>query len=244
MYFRWSVAPTKKVTARVALHVRRRSLDFSTIVGRPTHWLTFFARRSTLVARALGETRIGWTRRGYGWRDATGRDATLRDVLFFAPFLPPRRCSSNRGRKERQKNERVDVLLRRLGRPAELSCVNARGRLKKKRGRASPPTGFILPRVHHVEKRTKASVKKRRVGVARLVGSASRGGREGEGKKGEGKGCRKGCRVVYARFSYENRRREREKEREMEEGTSREGKDVGREGRNRSLMQWWGSYVR
>lgn len=140
---------------RVASHVRRRSLDFSTIVGRPTHWLTFSARRSTLVARALEETRIGWTRRRYGWRDATGRDATLRDDLFFAPFLPPLLSLPPGGRKERQKDERVDALLRRLARPAELSCVNARGRLKKKRGRASPPSGFILPRVHHVEKRTK-----------------------------------------------------------------------------------------
>lgn len=33
-------------------------------------------------------------------------------------------------------------------------------------------------------------------------------------------------------------------ERETNEGASREGKDVGREGRNRSLMRWWGSYVR
>lgn len=35
------------------------------------------------------------------------------------------------------------------------SRVNARGRVKKKRGRASPPSGLILPRVHHVEKRTR-----------------------------------------------------------------------------------------
>lgn len=142
----------RKLPARVASHVRRRSLDFSSIVGRPTHWLTFFARRSTLVARALGETRIGWTRRGYGWRDATGRDAT-----FFSLLLSCRRYSSNRGREGRDKRTkgwtRYCVVSER--RPAELSRVNARGRLKKKRGRASPLSGFILPRVHHVEKRTK-----------------------------------------------------------------------------------------
>lgn len=34
------------------------------------------------------------------------------------------------------------------------------------------------------------------------------------------------------------------RERKMDEGASREGKDVGREGRNRSLIRWWGSYVR
>jgi len=32
--------------------------------------------------------------------------------------------------------------------------------------------------------------------------------------------------------------------RETDERASREGKDVGREGRSRSLMQWWGNYVR
>lgn len=86
--------------------------------------------------------------------ERTRRDATLRDVLFFAPFLPPL-LFQPRGRKERQKDERVDALLRRLGRPAGLSRVNAGGRLKKKRGRTSPPSGLILPRVHHVEKRTR-----------------------------------------------------------------------------------------
>lgn len=40
-------------------------------------------------------------------------------------------------------------------------------------------------------------------------------------------------------------RRPATRKRERNEGASREGKDVGREGRNSSLMQWWGgSYVR
>lgn len=82
-------ADKESCRARGVARATKVTRFFSTVVGRPTHWLTFFARRSTLVARALEETRIGWTRRGYGWRDATGRDATLRDVLFFTPFLPP-----------------------------------------------------------------------------------------------------------------------------------------------------------
>lgn len=58
----------------------RRTCDegrsiFPPSAGQPSHWLTFFARRSTLVARALGEMRIGWTRR---WVWVEGRDRTRR----------------------------------------------------------------------------------------------------------------------------------------------------------------------
>ena len=126
-------------------------------------------------------------------RNATQRDAMLRSATFFSLLLSCRHCSSNRGRKERQQDERVDALLRRLGRPAGLSRVNARGRVKKKKGSRLPTfqthTSTCIPR----GKKDEASVKMRRVGVARLVGS--RGGREREKKKGK-KGCRKGCRVA------------------------------------------------
>ena len=71
-------------------------------------------------------------------RNATQRDAMLRSATFFSLLLSCRHCSSNRGRKERQQDERVDALLRRLGRPAGLSRVNARGRVKKKKGVAPP----------------------------------------------------------------------------------------------------------
>lgn len=219
-------------------HVRRRSLDFSTIVGRPTHWLTFFARRSTLVARALGETRIGWTLCGCGWWDATGRDATLRYATLFSLLLSCRRCSSNRGRKQRQKDERVDALLRRLGRPAGLSRVNTRRQVEKK-GSHLPTfrthTSTCTPR----GKKDEASVKKRRVGGCSVGGEREsrrprKGGKEGREKDiGKGVGWR-------ARGSATKT----DDERGTDEGASREGKDVGREGRNRSLMRWWGSYIR
>lgn len=77
-----------------------------------------------------------------------------------------------------------------------------------------------------------------------MVGIESRRSRKG-GKKGREKDVGKG---VGWRMRDSTTKaggvREKEKEKETDEGASKEGKDVGREGRNRSLMQWWGSYVR
>lgn len=106
--------------------------------------------RRTRVGRNTDRVDTAWV-----WVEGCDWTATLRYATFFSSLLSCRRRSSNRGRKERQKGERLDALLRRLGRPAGFSRVNARGRVKKKRGRASPPSGLILPRVHHVEKRTR-----------------------------------------------------------------------------------------
>lgn len=50
---------------------------------------------------------------------------------------------------------------------------------------------------------------------------------------------RKGRRMAYVRFNKGKRSRRR-----TDEGACREGKDVSGEGRNRSLMRWWGKYIR
>lgn len=114
-------------------------------------------------------------------RDATRRDATLRDVLFFAPFLSPLLFQPREERETTgRKGGRVIASSRTTSRALSRECQRQG---KEKKGSRLPTfrthTSTCIPR----GKKDEASVKMRRVGVARLVGS--RGGRERKGKKGE-----------------------------------------------------------
>lgn len=160
--------------------------------------------------------------------DRTRRDATLRNVLCFAPFLLLLLLFQPREERERQKNERVDTLLRRLGRPTKLSCVNTRGRLKKKGSRL--PTFWIHTSTCTPRGKKEVSVKKRRVGVTGWWGvrvEAVEKGRERRREKDVGKGVGGVCEIQLRKPVARERKRN---------GRRSEGKDVGREGRNRSLM--------
>lgn len=114
--------------------------------------------------------------------------------------------------------------------------------MKKKKGSRLPTrrthTSTCTPR----GKKDEASVKKWRVGVVAPVVGEVRGARLRRPGRGRERRERKGCRKGWS--GGDARARETGGVRGTDEGTSREGKDVGVEGRNRRLMRWWGRYVR
>lgn len=129
-------------------------------------------------------------------------------------------------------------MLRRLGRPARFTCADARGRVKKKKGVAPPHSVHSYFHVYTTWKKGRGQRKKAAHGGRRVGGRMRYEVAETGRERRREKDVAKGCRMAYVRFNKGKRSRRRTDE------ACREGKDVGGEGRNRSLMRWWGKYIR
>lgn len=168
--------------------------------------------------------------------DATRRYARRRS--FLCSFLAAAALPIEREERETKgrKGGRVIASSRTTSGVLSRECSR---QVEEKKGSRLPTyrthTSTCTPR----GKKDEASVKKRRRGGCPAGGEREsrrprKGGKEGR-EKDVGKGVGWRTRASATKTGGV---------RETDEGASREGKDVGREGRNRSLMRWWGGYVR